>query len=172
MVVRMLLREFPMMPMGQRMATTVAKKEAPGLHCASHLVLWEKTFLAGTLVLLWISRLPIPTPFPAHSPGRTGARGSHRPWAQPSQSYREFSIRPVAQTAASLISLELLLSRGPGRGLPGPGASTPGGTGCGKELVPPQTGQLAEPDDHLLQHRSRGAAPWPPIQTAVDCLIL
>lgn len=73
-------------------------------------------------MLLWISRLPIPTPFPAHSPGRTGARGSRRPWAQPSQSYRDFSIRPGAQTEASLISLELLLSRGPGRGLPGPGA--------------------------------------------------
>lgn len=173
MVVRMLLlRKFPMMPTGQRMAATLSEKEAPGLHCASHLVLWEKMSLKGTPVLLWISRLPIPTRFPAHSPGRTGARGSHRPRAQPSQSYREFSIHPVAQNAASLVSLELLLSRRPGRGLPGPGASTPGGTGCGKELVPPRTGQLAEPGGHHLQHRSRGAAPWPPTQIAVDCLIL
>lgn len=48
MVVRMLLlRKFPMMPTGQRMAATLSEKEAPGLHCASHLVLWEKMSLKG-----------------------------------------------------------------------------------------------------------------------------
>lgn len=41
MVVRMLSREFPMMPLEQRMAPTVTE-EALGLQCAGHLVLREK----------------------------------------------------------------------------------------------------------------------------------
>lgn len=41
-VAGMLSHEFPMMPLGQRMAPTVAE-EAPGLQCAGHLVLWEDT---------------------------------------------------------------------------------------------------------------------------------
>lgn len=121
MVVRMLSQEFPMMPLEQRMAHTVTE-EALGLQCAGHLVLWEKE---GP-VLLWVSRVPIPTPFPVHSLRRTG----------PAQSYGLFSIGPVAQMAASLIGLELLFSEGSGRGFPGPHARAPGGTVCGKETVP------------------------------------
>lgn len=121
MVVRMLSQEFPTMPLEQGMARTVTK-EAQGLQCAGHLVLWEKE---GP-VLLWVSRLPILTPFPVHSLRRTG----------PAQSYGLFSICPAAQMAASLIGLELLFSEGSGRGFPGPRARAPGGAVCGKEPVP------------------------------------
>lgn len=134
MVVRMLSQEFPTMPLEQRMARTVTE-EALGLQCAGHLVLWEKE---GP-VLLWVSRLPIPTPFPVHSLRRTG----------PAQSYGLFSICPVAQMAASLIGLELLSSEGSRRGFPGPRARAPGVQCVGRNQSPPQTGRPTESGDHL-----------------------
>lgn len=65
MVVRMLSQEFPMMPLGQRIAPTVAE-EALGLQRWPPCVLGEAISWREH-VLLWVSQVPIPTPFPLRS---------------------------------------------------------------------------------------------------------
>lgn len=86
-VVGMLFQEFPMVPLGQRMAPTVHWPP-----CAP-----ERTPLGGTHVLLWIAWLPILTPFAREDCGQRGARGPG-----PAQSYSLFSSCPMAQSEAAL----------------------------------------------------------------------
>lgn len=89
----------------------------------------------------------------------------------PAQAYRLFSTHLVALTAAK--GLELLLSWGLGRGLPGSQCQLSLGVeGVGGSWSPPQTGWPAKPGGHLPSRRSRGPVRGPPAHTAVDCLML
>lgn len=108
----------------------------------------------------------VSSPFPGEDGGR------EKPEALgPAQAYRLFSTHLVALTAAK--GLELLLSWGLGRGLPGSQRQLSLGVeGVGGSWSPPQTGWLAKPSGHLPSRRSRGLVRGPPAHTAVDCLML
>lgn len=84
-------------------------------------------------MLLWSLRTPPPS---VSVPSSREDWGEGKPEGLgPAQSYRLFSIHSLAQTA--LTGLELLLSWGSGRSLPGSQCQLLwGGKGCGEELVP------------------------------------
>lgn len=86
-VVGMLFQEFPMVPLGQRMAPTLHWPPcAPGGH-----------LLEGPLCCFGLPG----SPFSPHSPGRTVGKGEPEALG-PAQSYSLFSSCPMAQSEAAL----------------------------------------------------------------------
>lgn len=166
-MVGMLSPEFPMMPLGQPLAPlpTPVAADRPQVSGGLAILCSERRhLLEGPMCCFGFSVGHFHSIF-IPSPGRTGIRGSQRPWTQTDpRDYFPFipwpGLRLLSQASNSCSA------GGQGGGEPGCQCQQLLGIqSMGRSWSPPRTGQLAEPGDHL-------PVAGPPAQTAVDCLIL